>query len=139
MQRNPWSPAQARLVMASNVGAATLLAISASTVGGRPFDDQIAWVNVAVLSVLTAAVANGCLLLVARRSIGRRRLTLLPDVGSYREDRPARPGSLDGWWWVPGTARAHRSGCPMTAGRAAVQAESDLIRTEGLQRCEVCG
>lgn len=135
----PWSPAQVRLVVGCNAGAAALVAVSATAAGGASLQDQVAWLNVAVLAMLLTVVANGCLFLVARRAIGRRRLSLVPDVQGHVHERPDHPTATGDWFWVPGTTRAHRLGCPMTAARAPRPVSDAVIRAERLRRCEICG
>lgn len=136
----PWSRAQVRVVAACDVGAAALVIVCASAAGGDPLQDQILWLNVAVLSAVLAVLANGSLLLTARRAIGRRRLRLVPDVDSRFEDPEVIPAAAGDWYWTPGTARAHRAGCSMLEGRSRHQVvTAKVIKAEGLRRCELCG
>lgn len=139
MRGTPWSLAQARLVIACDLGALALLVVSATAAGGGSLQDQVVWLNAAVLATVLAVVANGTLFLVARRAVGRRRLQLLPDIVEHLDQHPALPPALGDWYCVPGTIRAHRAGCQMVLGKALRPVAAEVIRAERLRRCELCG
>jgi hypothetical protein len=124
-------------VVVCNAIAAAIVLLSASAAGGPSLGHQVTWINLAVLATLLAVVANGCLFLVARRAIGRRRLALVPDVEAH--DRAVRSEATGAWYRVSGTTRAHRPGCPMVEGKRTEQVSVAVIRAERLSRCEMCG
>lgn len=132
----PWTAAQVRVAAACDVVAVLALVVATFAAGGPSLQDQVLWLDVAVLGLVVAVVANGSLLLVARRAIGRRRLRLLPDVAEALA--PAARAADGAWWWLPGTVRAHVAGCQMIAGKPAQVVSVDRIRADGLQRCELC-
>jgi hypothetical protein len=135
----PWTASQARVVAACDVVAAVVIGGAARWAAGRDsLADQVVWIDLAVLALIAGAVANGCLLLVARRAIGARRMAVLPDVVAAAVVGP-EPSTPRTWWWVPGTARAHVEGCPLVAGKPAEGLTAAAVRGKGLQRCEVCG
>jgi hypothetical protein len=135
----PWSSTQVRVVVACDLIAVLLVAVAAFGAGDeRSLQDQLTWINVAVLGLVAVVVANGALFTAARRAIGQRRLHLVPDV--VRRDAPPPTTSSDErWLWVPGTTRAHRPGCPMTAGKPVEGVSEARIRAHNLSRCELCG
>jgi len=132
----PWTKAQVRLVAGCDAVAAVAIAFAAVASGGGSEQDQIVWLDLAVLGLVLVVVVTGSLLLVARRAVGRRRLRLVPDVLERVATAPTADGA---WWWLPGTARAHRGGCQMIAGKPAEVISTDAIRASRLSRCEVCG
>jgi hypothetical protein len=99
----PWTAAQVRVVVACDVVAALALVVATSAAGGPALGDQVRWLDVAVLGLVLAVVANGTLLLAARRAIGRRRLRLLPDVVAAASAAGAATAPDSTWWWLPGT------------------------------------
>jgi hypothetical protein len=137
--RAPWTTAQARAVGACDLVAALVVATAALLAGGEDaLQDQVTWVNLAVLGLLLAMVANGCWLLLARRAVGRRRLELVPDVVARARPKAATVTTA-GWLWLPGTSRAHVHGCQMILGKPAEEISADGIRSNRLSRCELCG
>jgi hypothetical protein len=135
----PWTTAQARVVTACDLVAALVVAGAATSARHQgSLQDQITWIDLAVVGLLLAVVANGTLFLVGRRAVGGRRLDVLPDaVAPVTATRP--PTAEGRWWWLPGTTRAHVAGCQLIAGKAAQEVSADRIRSERLVRCEVCG
>lgn len=133
----PWTSAQVRLAVACDLAAALALAVATVEAGDATLEGEVLWLNVAVLGLVLVVVVNGSLLLVARRTIGQRRHRLLPDVVVPVAAPDRTPGGS--WWWLPGTTRAHRSGCQMIAGKPAEEIPAERIRSEQLVRCEVCG
>jgi hypothetical protein len=82
----PWTTAQARAVALCDVAAALVVLGAALAARGRDsLADQVVWIDVAILGLLLAVVANGMLFLVGRRAIGQRRRRLRPDVREVRE------------------------------------------------------
>lgn len=131
----PWTRAQQRLLVAGHVLAAGLvLGAWAGSAGNERLEDQLGWMNLAVIGLVVTGSVNAAWLLAGRRSIGRRRLRVAPDLV------PAPPLSVtsSGWWRVSGLRRAHRAGCRLLQGRVAERIDAATIRAEGLLRCEVC-
>ncbi len=134
----PWTTAQVRVVAACDLLAALVVAVAAHGAGQQgSLSGQVTWVDLGVVGLLLAVVANGSLFLAARRAVGRRRLDLLPDVIARVAARPeATPEAT--WWWLPGTTRAHVEGCQMISGKPAEPISADAVRANRLRRCEIC-
>lgn len=133
----PWTSGQVRVAAGCDAAAALAVAFAAARSGHASLADDVLWLNVGVLALVLAVVVNGSLLLVARRTIGQRRVRLRPDVVAPATGPERR--AAGSWLWLPGTTRAHRSGCQLIAGKPAEAVSADRIRAEGLARCEVCG
>lgn len=135
----PWTRAQARAVGACDLVAALL--VGAAWIAARHEDslqDQVPWLNLAVVGLLVATVANGFLFLLARQAVGHRRLELLPDIVVRVRPAPA-PAAGGPSLWLSGTARVHVEGCPMVVGKPAKPITAARIRSKGLLPCEICG
>ena len=134
----PWTGAQARVVGACDVVA--VLLVVAAWYAARQEDSlqaQVPWLNLAVVGLLVATVANGFLFLLARRAVGQRRLEVLPDV--IARLRPIVPPTIGPRLWVAGTTRVHVDGCQMIAGKPAKPITDARVRSKGLLPCEICG
>jgi hypothetical protein len=135
-----WRSAHVRSVIVTDIAA--VLVLAGAFVGSRrssTLNDQIVWMNLAVLALVVYALSNGMFLFVGRKRAGARRRALLPDLDTGpTRTTPKRTGG-DAWVWLPGTRRAHRPGCAFIAGKPVIDADDARIRAEHLQRCEVCG
>lgn len=140
-EREPWTGTQRRALVAAEVVAAVLIGAAwAGARGTTTISGQVGWVNLAVAGLLLGGAANGAWLALGRRSIGRRRLHLCPDVVAAPTAAGSARGPYDGpWLRVPAGRRAHVPTCPMVAGRTAVTVDRAAIAAEQLVRCEVCG
>lgn len=136
----PWTAQHRILLVAGNaIGGALILIAWIGALATDALDDQVGWLNLALVGLVTAGATNGAWLLNGRRSIGQRRLRQVPDIAA-RPPAPARRSAVVGEWrWVPGTRRAHVAGCPLVAERSWVPVDAAAIRAEALLRCEVCG
>jgi hypothetical protein len=139
-RRLPWTSTQARAaVLADVAGAVVIVAAALGSRRAEQLSAQVLWLNLALLGLGVMCVSHGGLLLAARRAIGHRITSVVPE--------PAVPsGSASGgravsseWIWVPGTRRAHQDGCLLVAGKETVTVGAARIRAEALQRCEACG
>jgi hypothetical protein len=108
--------------------------------------DQIPWINLAVVGALVLGVACTVVLLRGRRAVAERRAFLLPfapgevtqDVAQLLsrlgESRVLRPTAGDvGLVTAAGMRFAHRATCPLVVGKSIVPATSTQ------PRCGVCG
>jgi hypothetical protein len=134
----PWTRVELLTVTGVNAIALVLLTVAfAASSHTATFNGQIAWLNLAVVGLTLGFAADAALFFVARRTIGRRRLRVRPNVMvTARTDHET--GKEGPWVWLPGTARAHRTSCPMVVGKRSVAADIDLIHAQRLIRCEVC-
>ena len=136
----PWSPHARLALLAADTVAASLVVVAwAGAADTAALHDQIGWLNLAVVGAVVGAAANASWLLAGRRAVGRRRRRLLADVGDPSPAADAATRPEHGWQWVPGTRRAHRDGCPLAAGKQAVEVDAARIAAERLVRCELCG
>jgi hypothetical protein len=139
-RRVPWTAAQARAALLADIAAGAV--IVAAAIGSRQADhlsSQVLWLNLAVFGLGILCVSHGGLILGARRAIGHRITVVVPSsLGPAKAEDQARVASNE-WIWVPGTRRAHQSGCLLVAGKETLVVGAEQIRAEGLQRCEACG
>jgi hypothetical protein len=131
----PWTKAQVCAAAACDVAAAACIAGAALAAGGPSLRDQILWLDVGVLGLVLAVLVNGAMLLLGRRTVGQRRLRLLPNPAP---GVAAATSGSDAWLWLPGTTRAHSGTCQMIEGKPSIVIDADRIRAEALVRCEVC-
>lgn len=140
LSRVPWTDSQSRAVVVTNAIGVFLIAVAAIGTGRTDtLNHQIGWLNLAVFGLVVASAADGGLLFFARRAIGRRRLVLVPDIAGDISVDDANGRAQVSWVCVPGTQRAHHSGCPLVGGKLTEPVDSARIRSESLQRCEICG
>jgi hypothetical protein len=99
----------------------------------------VLWLNLALFGLGVMCVSHGGMILGARRAIGHRITLVVPE--SLAPAPPATRVQVDSavWLWVPGTRRAHQSGCLLVEGKETVVVGAEQIRAEALQRCEACG
>jgi hypothetical protein len=134
----PWRFAHLRAVILIDLAAVLVLASAwAGSRHASTLERQIVWMNLAVLALVVYALSNGTFLFFGRKRAGARRRVLLGDVVSGAGASPANIS--DQWVWLPGTRRAHRPACTFVAGKPVIVANDARIRSEHLQRCEVCG
>jgi hypothetical protein len=110
------------------------VASSAST-GTHTLDGQVTWLNLAVFSLSIGLGADAALFFTARRASGRRRPRVYPTIQAGRSN--TLPAGKDApWVWLAGSGFAHRAKCPMGREKVTIPAGAELIRREGLMRCE---
>jgi hypothetical protein len=135
----PWTRAQRRLVTALNLGGGILIGTAWAGSGGTDtIRGQIAWLNLATVGAVIAAVADAAWLYYGRRAVGRRRRRVVPDLLPVAASAPVAVAA-GGWVWLPGTRRVHRPGCVLVLGKRVVAVKAARISSERLMRCEVCG
>lgn len=112
-----------------------VLAAARSTSAESEVGEQILWLNVAVVAAVASAVANGSLLVGARRSVSLRqrnvldlvdaRIPVAPQVASHD---PATSPTDESLVSIPGLQFAHRPGCALVAGKRTMPAKGDQER-----------
>ena len=138
-QVEPWTLAQLKaVVMVIAFGGAAIVFATSMSTDETSLSDQVRWLNVAVVGLVLTAIAAGALVLYGHRAVGSRRRRLVPDLARAGRTT-AETLTSSGWLWIEGTVRAHRSGCPLSAGKRAIAVDAADVRDRGLRRCEVCG
>ena len=100
--------------------------------------DQLAWFIVCLTGLGVAGVTNGIWLLRGQRAVTAARAEMAGALRSRRE--VIAPVSTNGSGYVaaPATARYHRSGCVLVAGRAVEAAGRANHEAAGRRPCEAC-
>jgi hypothetical protein len=136
----PWTGAQLRAALVANAIGVVLIVVAQIGTGGTPtLGHQVGWLNLAILGLVVAGIADGALLFFGRRAIGRRRLLVIPDEAEEVSTVRVNEGQESIWVWVPGTSRAHQHDCPLVSGKDTETVDAAAIRSKSLQLCEVCG
>lgn len=142
----PWAGANVRCLAAVNVVAAAVLILASNRSGATAsLSHQLHWLDVAVLALMVASVADGMWLAQFRRAVIARRVVAVPDVAPVAASRDGVAAPTDSgrreWLYLPGTTRVHHAGCALIAGKPArqISLESTRARRLELRPCEVCG
>ena len=100
--------------------------------------DQLTWFVVALAGLGVAGVTNGTWLLRGLRAVTAARAEMTDALASRRT--AAAPVSTNGAGYVaaPATARYHRSGCALVAGRPVEAAGRARHEAAGRRPCEAC-
>jgi len=111
-----------------------------SVAGKASWDDQVAPLNVGVLSVVLTYGAGISLLLGGRRSVGIRRVALLGEPPVVAAGAPVvkQAAHSDSLVSGPGLRRFHRADCSMAAGKHFASATRAEHETAGRTGCGVC-
>jgi hypothetical protein len=138
----PWTSAELSRVVVSNAVGLGLIGISWYQVAGQlTTRDQLAWLNVGILGVAIAGVANALWLLRGRRNVGLARVMVLPDVppraaASWNnrlaedlENQPVASAAM---------TRYHRPSCPLVDGKTTTAASRRDHERAGKIPCELC-
>lgn len=143
----PWNPVAGVRAVAWTLGLAIGLAVCWYQAAGiGQLHRQMAWVGVAVAFLLGEMYVLTGFVLSARRAIGVRRMTMLPDtllmVGAAQGPvLAAQPVDEDDFTVavVAGSGLFHRRSCVMIEGRQEIRILS-IAETfaEGLNPCGVC-
>ena len=109
--------------------------------GSVRLPNQVAWLNVGVLGVVTAGAGNVTWLLAGRRAIAERRGAMqariaalapavaAPDVAAAADERLVSRA---------GMTRYHRKECPLVAGKTVAGATLARHHKAGRHPCGVC-
>jgi hypothetical protein len=138
----PWTSTElSRVVLANALGLA-MIAISWYQVADQLTSrDELAWLNVGIVGVAIAGVANGMWLLRGRRNIGIARVMVLPDVpGRAASAWPNRLAEdLDNASVASAEmTRYHRPSCPLVEGKNVTAAPRRQHERVGRVPCELC-
>lgn len=138
-RRSGWATTDVvRLVVGNAVGLALItfswLAASAQVV----VRDQIRWMNVALLGVAIAGLANGRWYTRGRLSVGARRRRFVVCLGEGFENPAASDAGEPVFVALPGMRRFHRPGCPLVTGKATRSASVEAHSAAGRRPCGVC-
>jgi hypothetical protein len=111
-----------------------------SVAGKATWNDQVAPLNLGIVSVVVTYGAGLSLLLAGRRSVGIRQVALLgePPVvapGSHPTELVAHSDAVVSG---PGLHRYHRADCSMAAGKHFAAASRAEHETAGRTGCGVC-
>jgi hypothetical protein len=138
----PWSAKQ-RLQLAALllIGVLGLIAGYVGTSGTLRVSRQVAWVNVAATALLASGAGVVLFLTAARRTIGRRRLSLFGDITVGREeafDLGPGAGAAD-LVSAPTMTKYHRSDCSFVAGKPGLKVATAIDHEKiGKRPCGVC-
>jgi hypothetical protein len=102
--------------------------------------DQLAWFVVALVGLGVAGVTNGIWLLRGQRAVTAARTEMADALRSRRAEAVAAPAATNGHGYVsaPTTARYHRVGCALVAGRAVESGGRPTHEAAGRRPCEAC-
>jgi hypothetical protein len=129
---------------ANGLGAALVFAGWWVASGLESAQAQVGWLNLSVVGLLVAGVANGLWLTRGRRTVCVARAAVLPyppRAGSASRTAPRSNGKapVSGELvTAPNTSRYHRSGCLLVAGKPVRMATRDDHESAGRAACEVC-
>jgi hypothetical protein len=134
-----WSSEQVRRsALGSVLGLVFIAAATAGAAGRDAFDQQIAWLNLAVVGSGLAAIAQASVLLHGRRALGVARQDAVASVattfGEPTIDSPRDRGPAGTLVQINGALRVHRPDCLLVRGKAV----QPIAPTQGARRCEVC-
>lgn len=137
----PWAPGDV-IATALGIGLGLLLLLVGyfGAAGKEQLDDEIAWLNVAVLGVIAAGAAELAWLLSGRRRVSRLRDRVVDVYGSALT-APLAPAAISirpapgDWVVLEGATWRHRADCVLAAGKDSRPArQGDTTET-----CSVCG
>ena len=139
---SPWTAKQ-RLMLAVllAIGVAGLLAGYAGTSGTLRVSRQVVWVNVAGTGLLLSGAGVVLFLTVARREIGRRRLSLFGDLEAARVATVGQSADISAADLVtaPTMTKFHRADCSFVDGKTGLKVASSVDHQKvGKQPCGVC-
>ena len=108
--------------------------------GKATWDQQVAPLNVGIVSVVFTFGAGVSLLLAGRRSVGIRRVALLGEPPVVAAGVPVTQVAAhsDALVSGPGLQRYHRADCSMAAGKHFAPASRAEHETAGRTGCGVC-
>lgn len=138
----PWTSNELTQVVISNAVGLVLIAVSWYQVAGQlTTRDELAWLNVGVVGIAIAGVANAMWLLRGRRNIGLARVMVLPDVPPRAktawDDRLSE--DLDNSPVAGATmTRYHRPSCPLVEGKSVRAGSRRDHERAGKLPCELC-
>jgi hypothetical protein len=141
--RGPWTTDEvARLVVANAVGFAVVVAGAfETTISDDVLRTRLSWLQVSVLGLVIAAVANGMWLLRVRTTLVLAREAVLDPAHRAWLAGPVAAAAQDGSTVLvagDGMTRYHRASCQLVAGRATRARTRAEHEREGLSPCEVC-
>jgi hypothetical protein len=135
----PWSPRETRWVLAAAALCLVLLTVCWYRAAGQGrTGDQLPWLNAGAGGVALYWLLSGRILGRARRRVAARRAVQFTALARPRWAEPrateatAPVDSVD-LVIATGMARAHRSSCPLLAGKALHPAPADA------PTCGICG
>jgi hypothetical protein len=101
--------------------------------------DQLRWFVVCLTGLGVAGVTNGIWLLRGQRAVTTARVEMADALRS-RRTAAAAPATVNGHGYVsaPATARYHRVGCALVAGRAVESGVRAAHEAAGRRPCEAC-
>jgi hypothetical protein len=135
-----------RLFLFNAIGGFVLILGWVGISGTARLSHQFAWLSLAIVGFLAAAVGNGIWLLAGRRTVGRRMQSLLDldalgePVGSLAPVSMAQARPVDPTVFVAPSAgtRFHRADCMLVRSKDVRVAGRDEHRRNGLVACEIC-
>ncbi|MGH9138185.1 MAG: hypothetical protein ACRD0G_14250 [Acidimicrobiales bacterium] len=138
---SPWSWTELRrLGTLVGVGLVALAVSWRATSDRVAVDDQILWLNIAVLGVMAAGLANLAFLLRAYRTVRARRVRMLAEHRrpSAAAPDPVAAATAEPLVAAPAMTRFHRVGCPFVQGKDVSVAERDHHAAAGRRPCPWC-
>ena len=139
---SPWT-AKHRLMLAVllAIGVVGLIAGYVGTSGTLRVSRQVVWVNVAGAALLVSGAGVVLFLTVARREIGRRRLSLFGDLGAAGVTAVDLSADLSAADLVtaPTMTKYHRADCSFVDGKEGLKVASSVDHQKvGKLPCGVC-
>ncbi|HEY2834204.1 MAG TPA: hypothetical protein VGJ14_17400 [Sporichthyaceae bacterium] len=127
-----WRPIDLALVLGGNVVGVMLILVGWwGSSDALSLHDSTNWLQVGIIGVIVAGVANGLFLVRARRAVGLSRLAVLGVPAPVRRDATSDVATVVA---LPGSTRMHLASCPMIAGKPA----TPVVAGAALRPCEVC-
>jgi len=136
----PWSADHVvRFAVGNAVGLALVVAGWWQLADLGVVRDQLAWLMVSLAGLGVAGVTNGIWLLRGQRAVTAARTEMTGAVRARRE-AAAVPAAANGHGLIsaPSTARYHRAGCALVAGRPVEEGGRGAHEAAGRRPCEAC-
>ena len=142
-ESGPWTQDH-RIALVVRNGLALTLMIAGwwMASGTTSIGAEVAWLNVAVLGLVVAGIANGLWLAMGYRSIVlARNVVITPgqDLSPVRPDVRARPGEGEkSLVTADAMSRYHRADCQLVVGKELRTADRSVHEQSSRKPCEVC-
>ena len=135
----PWTPDHVvRFAVGNAVGLVLIAAGWWQLADLGVVRDQLAWFVVCLTGLGVAGVTNGIWLLRGQRAVTAARVEMAAGLRARRERAVPVATNGSGYVAAPATARYHRPGCALVAGRAVEAAGRAGHEVAGRRPCEAC-